>query len=92
MKILRRGNDPQNDVYRGTCSYCKTEFECLRHEGKYEEDFREGGGFLRVDCPVCTKSAIAYKYNGGQLIPDHKRRDYTWDNMRHQMEADVIPR
>lgn len=90
MKILKHGRLPEEDIFRGTCSYCKTEFECKRHEGKmhYARDQRDEN-YLTVDCPVCTKSTTAYKYDGGQLIPEHKRRDYTWnaDSFRQEGET-----
>jgi hypothetical protein len=77
VKILKHGKLPDDDVFRGTCHYCKTEFECKRHEGKYIDDQRDGP-FLEVNCPVCGKKTYAYKRDDGQLIPEHRRDNLSW--------------
>lgn len=98
MKILSRGIKPEDKIFRGTCSNCKTEYECLRHEGTYEYDQRDGGGFLRVTCPVCGKSSIAYEVkNLGGSINRYSRPVSEYENhsswsMARQMEAGVVER
>ena len=84
MRILSRGTDPKNKLYKGTCSYCKTVFECQQHEGRleggdYRSDFEQ---FLRVNCPVCGKSAVAYERNDGQPI----RYDLRTNSLAHQID------
>jgi hypothetical protein len=73
MRIISRGKKPEEKMYKGTCSSCKTVFECQQHEGKLESDLREGTDFLRVSCPVCGKSATAYERNDGAQIPNNRR-------------------
>lgn len=91
MKILRRGNLPENSIYRGTCNHCKTEFECAQHEGKLV--LRPSTSFLEVSCPVCQTKAIAYKLAdpGGALVPDIEkyrwREESSWFNMAAQIAA-----
>jgi RNase P subunit RPR2 len=82
MRIISRGIKPEDKLYRGTCKNCKTVFECNRSEGKYENDFREGGGFLRVTCPLCqSNTEIAYERKDDQLVP----RDMRQSSMAYQM-------
>jgi len=72
MKIIKEGQLPDKQIFRGTCSHCKTQFECERWEGNYENHQRDGD-FLRVNCPLCDKSAIAYPARGGSLIGQDQR-------------------
>lgn len=87
MKILSRGIKPEDKIFRGTCQNCKTEFECLRHEGTYFNGTQRDDAFLRVTCPVCGQSAHAYelKQLGGSL--NRYQRPTTWDEktMARQM-------
>ena len=91
MRITKLGQVPEEKIFTGKCSYCKTEFECLRKEGTYNEDWRDGGGWLVVTCPnpKCGKSANAYERNDGSLVPAHKRPDLTWDGGLHSTEAQI---
>lgn len=85
MKIISRGSLPENDVYRGTCGWCKTVFDCARHEGKFQaaRDQRDEDRLV-VPCPVCTKNVNAYKRNDG-LYVSHGRRDYEWSGLADQI-------
>ena len=80
MRIIREGQLPEDKIFRGTCSTCKTEFECKRHEGKYISAQRDGD-FLEVECPKCGRKAFAYeiKGGGGTPIPEYDRQKYTWN-------------
>ena len=55
MKIIKRGELPQEKVHRLTCSDCKTVFECTQEELKYEYDPREPNATYYIECPVCNK-------------------------------------
>lgn len=81
MKILKLGTLPEDEIFRGTCHYCKTEFECKRSEGTYEYDQRDRNGFLRVQCPnpLCKKSTVAYKRKDDQLVPNYSRYSHWVD-------------
>jgi len=74
MRIIVRGNLPGDQIYKATCSHCKTQFECLKHEGDFFAGDQRDGPFLRVICPVCTQKAIAY--------PTGKYEDRSKDNSR----------
>lgn len=54
MKIIRRGQPPEQKTYFATCNHCKTEIEFERSEARYVSDQRDGD-FLEVKCPVCSK-------------------------------------
>jgi len=60
MKIIKKGKLPGEELFTGTCSNCRTRFECLRSEGKYEVGDQRDGPFLRATCPLCKFEAIAY--------------------------------
>lgn len=76
MKILYRGTKPSETVHRATCSTCKSQIEFQRHEGKINNDQRDGNT-IEVDCPVCETKIFAsltgsvyvapsYHYTGGR--------------------------
>lgn len=84
MRIISRGTMPEDKLYKATCGYCKTVFECKKHEGQSYVN-----GMLNVLCPVCGKQCIAHERNDGNLIPRHDRN--SWDgglhsSIAHQME------
>lgn len=60
MKVIRRGQVPEERVYRVICNRCKTEIEFEQREATYHPDQRDGD-FLSITCPVCmsqiTKAA-----------------------------------
>lgn len=58
MKVIKKGNLPENKTYRVICSYCKSELEFEQREGKITYDQREGD-YITVTCPVCQK--LVYK-------------------------------
>ena len=58
MKIIKKGNIPEEKIYRSECYNCKTEFEFQAREAKLTRDQRDGD-FLTVDCPLCGVSAHA---------------------------------
>ena len=95
MKILSRGTNPKDYMWEGTCGNCNTKFECQQHEGRieYPRDQRDTA-FLRVICPVCGKSANAYRTN--RSVPHTEDRtnwptrgpDLTWSsNVGRQIDA-----
>ena len=85
MKILKHGTLPEQQMFRGTCHNCKTEFECQRHEGKYFAGDQRNGSFLEVPCPVCGKKAFAYPRNDGSPVPMHRRSEYSMSGLAQQM-------
>lgn len=53
IKIIKRGQKPENKIYQGECYRCKTVVEFPMGAAKYNSDQREGD-FLSVVCPVCS--------------------------------------
>ena len=51
MKIIERGELPQNKTRQTKCSRCKTIFEFEKHEAQPFNDRNEM--VLAIDCPVC---------------------------------------
>lgn len=62
MKIVKRGQPPEDRVWVGSCHYCGTEIECEQREieAARERCPREHYEFARVACPVCGRPMIAY--------------------------------
>lgn len=61
MKIIKRGEIPEEKVYRHTCRTCKTVFECTKGEGKMNYgNQRDPGDFITINCPVCHGDCIIY--------------------------------
>lgn len=52
MKIIHKGELPEEKEYRCTCWKCGTIFEFLRKEARWPEDQRDVG-MIEIDCPVC---------------------------------------
>jgi hypothetical protein len=77
MRIISPGQLPEEKLFKGTCSNCKTVFECKRSEGKFSSDQRDGS-MLEVTCPFCNKKAWAYPRNDGRKIPDFGYDNYRW--------------
>ena len=63
MKILKKGNKPEDRVYRNTCSNCRSELEFFAHETQLVSDQRDGNYFT-IKCPVCGYS----KYRSKSLL------------------------
>lgn len=53
MKIIQRGEIPEEKEYRHTCWKCCTIFEFQRKEAKTSKDQRDAG-WMEIDCPVCN--------------------------------------
>ena len=51
MKIIKRGELPQNKTYQTKCRRCKTVFEFEKNEAQPFND--RGEMVLVIDCPVC---------------------------------------
>ena len=60
MKILKRGVNPDNIPWRGTCSKCKTRIEIEQHEAWDIIDDQRDGKFGRYECPVCDNTINVY--------------------------------
>lgn len=60
MKIIKKGRNPEEDLFHGQCCSCKSEMEALRKELAIEWDQRENGEFGRANCPVCGYGVIFY--------------------------------
>lgn len=52
MRILSRGQRPEDTIHQGTCNTCGTRVEFTRAEGEITYDQRDGD-FVRVNCPCC---------------------------------------
>lgn len=52
MKIIERGPNPVEKLYRIKCRQCSTIFEFERHEATTTRDSRDGD-FVSIPCPVC---------------------------------------
>ena len=53
MKIIKRGELPEEVVHHETCSRCKSELEFKHSEVQLSPDPRDSGQWF-VICPVCT--------------------------------------
>lgn len=69
MRIVSKGVDPKEQLYRHVCGPCKTMVEFKLADLKRTDDYREGT-YYSYDCPVCREShnfahsALGrYKYN-----------------------------
>lgn len=58
MKIIHRGERPEDQVYRAGCWRCATQVEFQRSEATYHSDQRDGD-YLAVTCPVCGSAITA---------------------------------
>lgn len=52
MKIIKRGELPQDKIHRETCEKCKSELEFKHSEVHQVSDPREGV-LWSIECPVC---------------------------------------
>jgi len=52
MKIIKKGNIPDEKIYQAKCYNCKTEIEFVQKEGVVTRDQRDGD-FITVQCPLC---------------------------------------
>lgn len=60
MKCTKKGNNPDNQVWTGSCRKCKAEFEAVRSELKVDRCPREGYEFAHSYCSECgAKSGFA---------------------------------
>lgn len=61
MEIIKRGKAPEEKIWRGECTQCRSIIRAKRSELEIEHDFREGNDFGRSLCPVCNASMIFYE-------------------------------
>jgi uncharacterized C2H2 Zn-finger protein len=54
MKIISRGNPPDDKPIRFECSHCNTVFEATREEARVVPDERDGWYWF-IGCPVCNR-------------------------------------
>lgn len=59
MRIIKEGKLPGKQMYRVTCTNCKTEFEFEQDEATYSSNQRDGD-CLQIACPLCKQ----YIYKG----------------------------
>lgn len=53
IKIIKKGHvNPK--PYKTTCNTCKTVFTCLKDDGRYVPDSRDGDAIV-VKCPGCNE-------------------------------------
>jgi rRNA maturation endonuclease Nob1 len=57
MKIIKRGKVPEPKIYRYTCPYCHTVFECSEKESLHD-----------IYCPVCHKLVAIEKWQPSKKI------------------------
>lgn len=55
MKIIKRGQIPENKTIRVKCNFCETEFEFQAKEAELVYDQREGDAY-KIGCPVCGRA------------------------------------
>jgi hypothetical protein len=58
MKLIQKGNDPKDRIWRGTCGKCKSKFEATQRELDITHDQRDGD-FAHADCSECKAKAPA---------------------------------
>jgi len=71
MKVIKRGQKPEERIYRATCNNCKSVLEFTAGEAKYNSDQRDGD-FSSVDCPVCGSNVTVQTsqvWTGDQSSP-----------------------
>lgn len=74
MRIITQGKLPEEQMFKGTCYNCKTVFECKRSEGTYHEAYdQRDDPYLSVSCPVCSKSANAYRISTSTYASQYDR-------------------
>jgi uncharacterized protein with PIN domain len=52
MKVIKRGELPQDKIHRETCNQCKSELE-FKHSEVLWDLYPHGNGQWYVLCPVC---------------------------------------
>lgn len=55
IKVVSRGVDPKDYLYRMKCSTCKSVLEFQKADLKWESDYRNGG-YWSLTCPMCRGS------------------------------------
>jgi hypothetical protein len=55
MRIIQRGEDPKDRLYRWTCMDCKSIIESTGSEGQFKRDNRDGLCYIFI-CPVCARA------------------------------------
>lgn len=58
MRVITRGERPEDRTYQALCNQCRTTFEFRRREAEYHTD--RGEAVLIVKCPVC-KNRVGVK-------------------------------
>ena len=59
MRMTKRGKDPKFEIWKATCSNCKSEYEAQRRELKVEDTQRDGA-FAHATCEVCEQDIVFY--------------------------------
>lgn len=54
MKIIKRGEIPEERVFRFECQHCHTVAEATAKEGRFSSDQRDGDARV-FKCPVCDR-------------------------------------
>ena len=54
MKIITKGQIPEERMYRVVCRNCHTVFEFQYKEAQEVFDQRDGN-YLKIPCPLCSK-------------------------------------
>jgi RNase P subunit RPR2 len=54
MRVVVKGQRPEDRVYRGSCKHCHTTVEFIRIEARYVSDQRDGDALV-VTCPTCDQ-------------------------------------
>jgi hypothetical protein len=60
MKIIKKGNPPEEQPWRGECKACGAVLEAARSELKTDYDQRDGSEWGRAPCPCCKAGVVFY--------------------------------
>lgn len=55
MRIIERGDLPEDKLFQCRCTNCKTLYEFVRRESRYHSDQRDGD-YLETHCPHCGRA------------------------------------
>ena len=77
IKVVKRGNPPQEKKWKGTCSNCRSEVECLGSDITSFEagDYRSLGPFSWEECPVCDAQMCFQPAKDKETSAYHRKND-----------------
>ena len=63
MRLVRKGKDPKTEIWKATCTNCKSKFEAQQGELRVTDDQRDGP-FARSRCTECKYEMFFYPPRG----------------------------